>query len=145
MPFATADDVAARLGRNLTDAETTASENLIGTVQALIIDAVDRDSEWADALDPVPGVLKGIVVEKVCGALANPQGIQSMQETLGQHSYAVRFGQGGSSLWLTPQEERLARSAVYGTLTGSSTPRALNDRLIDLNEGRDVDEPEVPA
>ena len=145
MPLATAADVAVRLGRSLTAAETAMAEQVIAAVTGQIVDAVDRDAAWADGLDPadVP-VLKALCVEKVIVVGTNPNGLAAESEALGAHSHSRTFQRSNDAgMFLTDQEQRLCRSAVYGTLTGSSTPRALEDRLTDLREGRDVDEVEV--
>jgi hypothetical protein len=139
MPFATSDDVATRLGRDLTAAETAMAEQVIDMVTGLIVDEVDRDLAWATALDPVPVVLKALCVDKVIAVGANPNGLRSNSQTLGQASYSKSF-RDDAGLWLTPQQARLVRQAVYGSLSGSSTPRAMQDRLINLRENRDVDE-----
>jgi hypothetical protein len=142
MPFATSDDVATRLGRDLTAAETAMAEQVIDMVTGLIVDEVDRDLAWATALDPVPAVLKALCVDKVIAVGANPSGLRASSQTLGQASYSKSF-RDDAGLWLTPQQARLVRQAVYGSLSGSSTPRTVQDRLIDLRENRDVDEVEA--
>lgn len=140
-PFATYEDVETRLGRTLTDAQRDTATDVIAIVQAQIIDEVDRDAAWADALDPVPVVLKALCVSKAVNAISRPEP-SIAAESLGEHS--VTYARETSAdIFLSEPEKRLARMAVYGTLTASSTPRALHDRVIDLNEGRDVDELEV--
>jgi hypothetical protein len=84
-------------------------------------------------------------VELVIRALPNTGGsLRAESETLGAYSYSRSYdtpgGGGGGGLMLTDAEARMCRNVVYGTLTGSSTPRALTDRLIDVAEGRDIDE-----
>jgi hypothetical protein len=144
MAFATAADVATRLGRNLTTEESAMAEQVIESVTAQIVDAVDRDLDWAAALDPVPGLLKSLCVEKVIVVGSNPQGLASESRTLGQASSSKTFQRSNDAgIFLTDQEQRLVRMAVYGSLSGSSTPRTVPDRLIDLRENRDVDEVEA--
>lgn len=138
MAFATADDVATRLGRSLTDAEEAIATDAISVVEGQIIDEVDRDAAWATALDPVPLVLKALCVGKAINAISRREPAIAA-ESLGAHS--VTYARETSTdLFLDEREGRLVRQAVYGSLTGSSTPRALHDRLIDLDESRDVDE-----
>lgn len=137
--FATVEDVATRLGRSLSANEEETAQVVIDTVTGLIVDEVDRDSDWAAALVPVPPALKALCVEKAVAIVSNPAPGVIAAESLGAHSVTyARNGDGG--LFLTAQEGRLARQAVYGTLSGSSDPRGVEDRVIDLNEGRDVDE-----
>lgn len=143
MPFATYTDVEARLGRELGEAEQAIATDVIAQVTAQIVDEVDRDSDWAADLDPVPGVLKGLCVSKAAAAVTNPALGVVAAESLGAHSVTYARSNDADGLWLSERECRMARQAVYGTTSGSSTPRALHDRLIDLNEGRDVDEIEA--
>jgi hypothetical protein len=144
--FAQPEDVGLRLGRTLNDSEYEQTRQVIDIVTGLIIDAVDRDTTWATSLFPVPSVLKALCVEKAIAAVVNPQGYGRVHESLGAYSKDTTFRFRGTAdaelvgVFLTPAEERTARNAVYGVLTGSSTPRSLEDRLIDLREIRNVDE-----
>lgn len=135
MAFATTEDVADRLGRVLSAGEEQSITFLLDGATAVIALAAGSDS---DDIDPVPDLLRFLAVELACRALANPNSLDSLQEQIGQANYSARFRDAG--LMLTRTEELLVSQAVNGTLSGSSTPRALQDRLIDLNEGRDVDE-----
>lgn len=109
MSFAEAADVGVRLGRDLTESETATAESVIATVTALIVAEVHKDDEWAEALDPVPGVFKALCVEKAVEVLTIPPGIA--QESLGEHS--VTFAQReASGIFLTPDELRAVRRAL---------------------------------
>lgn len=142
MAFATYSDVSTRLGRSLTSAEQSQATEVIATVTGLIVDVVDRDADWAKELSPVPEALKAICVEKAISVITNPQGVASYSEALGAHSYSQTSRRSADvGVFLTPFEERQVQRAVYGRNSGSSTPRSLVDRVIDLNEGRDPDEP----
>ena len=123
MAFATTDNVEARLGRSLTDAEKGSAEFLIDAAASLVANAVGRDESWAEALDPVPKVLRLIVVESTCRALNNPAGLDSLQEALGDHSHTKTFRRGADAAGalLTKQERELARRTVLGA--GLSTMR----------------------
>lgn len=140
MAFATHSDVATRLRRTLTSDEQTQATAVIATVQSLITDEVDRDSDWATALSPVPAALKELCVAKAAAILSNPTPGVVASESLGEHSvtYARSSDEGG--IFLTDAEGRIARHAVYGTNSASSYPRSTYDRFIDLAENRDVDE-----
>jgi hypothetical protein len=70
--------------------------------------------------------------------LTNPAGVAA--ESLGAHSVTYQRERDGG-LFITEAEGRGLRLAVYGTNTGSSSPRSVTDRIIDLRENRDVDEP----
>lgn len=140
--FAAVEDVAVRLGRELTESQEAQAESAIALVTALIADAVDRDSDWAAELDPVPGALKELCVAKAASVVLNPAIGIVASESLGQHS--VTFARSSDSgLMLSDAEGRLARLAVYGTNAASAQPRSAFDRIIDLREGRDVDEEPV--
>jgi hypothetical protein len=123
--FATADNVAARLGRPLTDAEKGSAEFLIDSAASLVALAVDRDESWAESLNPVPKVLRLIVVEATCRALTNPNGLESFQESLGDHGHTETFRRSAEAagLLLTQQERDLARRTVLGSgLSSMRTP-----------------------
>lgn len=140
MAFATVDDVATRLGRALTEAEEAMASQTIEAVTAQIVDAVDRDGAWADALDPVPGLLKALCVEKVIVVGSNPNSLAAESETLGAHSRSRTFQRSNDSgIFLTDAEQRQCRLAVYGSNSGTASSESVVDRLIDLDEGRDVD------
>jgi hypothetical protein len=140
--LATHTDVATRLGRELTEAEQKTATQVIETATGLIADAVDRTMEWAERLDPVSPVLRGICVERALAAIANPANLASESETLGDHTHAQthRRAPEGGVLPLTPVEERMISRAVYGATTGSASAESPIDRIIDLREGRDPDE-----
>lgn len=115
--FATAQDVATRMGRELTAAEEAQAEFVIATVQGLLVETVSKDAVWADALDPVPLALRAICVEKARAVLANPTNIASQTESLGAWSHSETFprSQDDIGIFLTDAEARIARFAVHGT------------------------------
>lgn len=123
MAFATSGDVSNRLGRTLTPGETTTVDALIEGATAVIAEAVDRDDDWAAALDPVPKIVKVMTVELVCRALANPNQLAALSETLGSFQYSARFRDAG--ILLTEVEERLVRKAVHGRLSGSAPTQSI--------------------
>lgn len=125
--FATIDDLALRMGKESSDDFTAAQqaqgERLLELVTGLIIEAVDKDTTWADALDPIPTTLTAVTVEAVARVMLpliqNPSGVSSQTETLGAYSYTARYGTdgdsgsaGGAALELTSREARWARWAV---------------------------------
>jgi hypothetical protein len=138
MAFAETTDIVTRLMRQVSSEEELAAEMLLDLVSREIVDVVGKASE--DDIDA--DAVKGICIEAVCRELASPVGAESTSETIGAYSYRVGYRETGGT-YLTDNEKLSVRNAVYGTLSGSSTPRALADRLIDLAEGRDVDEVEV--
>lgn len=143
MSLATTADIAAYLGRDLGEAETTSVESLIAAADAVIAAAADIA---VDDLDGTTDTILPIIAKRiVCRALANPQGIASLQEQLGQYGNTVRFRDinAGGDLLLTDREELIVRRAVHGTNSGSGSGRSMIDRLRDLQENRDVDEPET--
>lgn len=145
MDFATVSDVEKRIGRSLSEGEKGIAESAIATVTGLILDCVDRDQTWADGLNPVPGALTGVCVEKALGAIANPLNLAAQSETLGAYSSSQTFPRTGDvSVFLTPFEERLISRAVYGTTSGSSVPKGMFDRQIELamSSAGEVDEAE---
>lgn len=145
MAFAKAEDVEKRIVRPLTDAEKNAAESVIETVTGLIIDCAGRDDAWAEALDPVPVALTGLIVEKCIGAIGNPLNLAAQSETLGAYSGSQTFPRSGDiGVFLTPFEERIVSRAVYGSTSGSSVPKGMFDREIELVESptEEIDEAE---
>lgn len=145
MAFATSDDVAVRLGRVLTEPEIAMVDYVIEQVTGLIVDAVDRDAEWAEELDPVPAALKGLCVEKAIAIGSNPNGVASESKQLGSFQHSKTFPRSQDiGLFLDDEEIRRARSAVYGVTAKSASLRGPFDRLIDQAEFRDIDsDPDV--
>lgn len=135
MAFAITEQVAARLGRSLTEAEEAMVEALIEAATALIADAAGRDDAWAEALDPVPNLIKIVCVELVNRTMANPQALSTFQESLGAYSQSQRFrdGAAGGGLELTAVERRLIRRTVWGQLSGSATVESVVDDLYCLS------------
>ena len=134
MPFATAEDVATRLGRVLTATETATAEMLIEAATAVIAEAASKDDAWATALTPVPNMLKFLAVEVVVRAMANPEALSRFQEQLGAYSSTKAFATAtaGGGLMLTDVEVNLVRRTVYGTLSGSVRVESLADDIADL-------------
>lgn len=117
MAFASIDDVKARLGRPLTEADEAAANFLLVGAQMFVEAAAEKTEEQ---LDSFPPVLRFVTVEMVCRAMANPQGLASESETLGAYSHTERYSAEGADLLLTKTEELLVRRAVHGTLSGSA-------------------------
>lgn len=123
MAFATTTDVGDRLGRTLTAGEETTVDLLLDLATAVIAEGAGQDDDWAAALTPVPTVLKAICIELTCRALANPNGLDSLAESIGQANYSARFREYG--LWLTDYEERLVRRAAGSSQSGSALVKSI--------------------
>lgn len=132
--FAAADDVARRLGRQLTAAEIDQVGWLLAMATDYILDAVDGDQEWGATVDPLPPVLTGVCVEMVVRVLTNPAGAVASSEQLGAYSRSVSFSQAQGAtfgLTLTDVEGRLARRAVWGSDSGTARVRStFNDVVV---------------
>lgn len=113
MPFATADDVAVRLGRELTEAETAMAEQVIEGVTAEIASAATQNSAWAAALDPVPVLFRTLCIDKVIAVGANPSGLASESMALGTLQKSRTYN--GAGALLTEAEKRLVRKVVFGS------------------------------
>lgn len=117
--FAETSDVAARLGRDLTDAETTMVAPLIASVTALIGDAGGLTTAELAALDDDQPVLKAVTVEAVVRVLQNPAGVESVSEQLGSYQHQQRWANpAATGLHLTTVERRLVRRALGTGVTG---------------------------
>lgn len=132
MAFATTTDVGDRLGRTLTAGEETTVDLLIELAQGVIADAAGEDDDWVTALSPVPVVLKALTIELVCRALANPNGLESLAESIGQANYQARFREYG--LWLSEYEERLVRRTAGTATSGSALVRSIVGNQDAVNE-----------
>lgn len=106
MAYATVTDVENRLGRSLTDPETTMAETLLSDALLIIKDRVyNFDEKIADG-DLPEEVVTMVQANMVTRALRNPEGIR--QETDGDYSYTLaRSPAAGEGLYLTAQESRL--------------------------------------
>lgn len=121
MAFATKDDVATRLGRELTDDEQVTAAAVIATVEGLIVEV----SGLAPP-DPVPVYYKALCVEKAIGVLANPQNVASQSEQLGDYQHSETFPRAlDDGVFLTDREEMTVRRIANGIVSGSSRARAL--------------------
>lgn len=121
MAFATAEDIATRLGEeSLSVADKASAELLIDLATAVIAEAVDQDDEWAKGLNPVPTIVRALTIELVCRAMASPQGLTSASESLGAYTRSESYRKDPSTaLLLTDMEERMLRRAILGQLSGS--------------------------
>lgn len=119
--FASPDDVAARLGRDLTDGEVAQVDFLLLAATEVIVDAVDKDLEWAQGLD-VPLTLRFVCAEMVVRSMNFAPGVQSTTESLGAYSFSERAGATGEGggLWLSKLEQLMVRRTVWGTTSGSA-------------------------
>lgn len=133
MAWPTNADIGTRLARTLSTAETDQADLLIDQAIAAVADAAGKDDDWADALDPIPAALAGIVIEAVARAISAPIGVRSTQEQLGAYSHSESYNdQLAQGLQLTPAEERRARRIIFGSNSGSATLPSVLDDLFDL-------------
>ena len=118
MALATAQDVADRLGRDLTATEVTTIEALIDFASAAIGLAVGKDDDWIATYDP-PQIVRFICADVALRSFNNPTFAARTQETLGSYSYSVDFGSQPPGMALTELEQRMVRKAVFGRTSGS--------------------------
>lgn len=143
MSFATAGDVAVRLGRGpLTSGQTAQATALLEQAAGAIADAVGKDAAWAAALNPVPPVVRGVCIEAVVRVMLNPGGVRSQSAQLGAFQHAESFRDGMGALELTDSEERRVRRAVFGAGSGSVRVGGLID---DVLENRLLGDKYLPA
>lgn len=129
MAYASADDVAARLGRGPLTAEQTAqAELLLELAAAAIQSETERTDEQIRAIDPLPPILRVVSLEVAVRGMTNPAGLVSRQETVGAASVAERFrDNGGGDAYLNDREARLVREAVLGSLSGTAIVNGMVD------------------
>lgn len=128
MPFAEVSDVQTRLGgRDLTESEEALIEALLEGAQSVIETYVGKVE---DDFDEIPAIVKMATVAVVVRAMANPEGLSSIQEQLGAHAVTKSFGRDlASELTLTQGEQLVLRRAVWGKNAASAKlrPAALDD------------------
>lgn len=113
MAFAEPDDVATRLGRELTEPEEGVATSVIITVTGLIAALLDQDAEWVTDLDPVPAYFQALCVEKAIGAIANPSNLAAESEQLGAYQHSQTFPRSlDAGVFLTAYERREVRRAA---------------------------------
>lgn len=129
MPFASSEDVEARLGRPLTSQDAAMAAALLDAATAVIAQAAGRDDQWAQTLSPAPDVIRYLTVELAVRVMTNPDGARSVSEQLGAYQHAQSFHDtaAGGGLLLTKTEELLVRRVVVGAVSGSATTRSILD------------------
>lgn len=115
--FAASDDVATRLGRDLSTKETENVPGLLESATAVIADAAGYDEGWASQLVPIPKLLSTLCVELVCRVLPNPSQWDSVRQQVG--SYSFQASQTTVGMQLSDNETRMVRRAVHGRETDS--------------------------
>lgn len=115
--FATADDVAKRLGRALSNQEAETVPFLLNMAATVIADAVGKDDGWAASLTPVPRMLRLMSVELVSRALPNPSQYTQIRQQVG--SYSIAVSQATTGMALSDPESLMLRRAVFGRTTDS--------------------------
>lgn len=137
MAFATTGDVATRLGRALTTAETAMAAQVIELVTGEIALVLGEDAAWAEALTPVPAYFKGLCIDKVLKVGTNPNLVQSISEQLGAHATSKTFPQGVGGVALTPDEIRQVRRVYSGSSFKSltlETPYSGDSAVFDFDD-----------
>lgn len=133
MAFATTTDVETRLGRGLTSAESALAAAVITSVEGLIAEALGKDQDWIDALDPVPTTLSQLCIEKAVALITNPEGAASVSETLGAYSNSTTFPRAADiGIFLSRDEVARVRQAVSGLSRGTARQASVVDDVIEI-------------
>lgn len=121
MAFATTDDIAARLGRELSDSELDRAEWIIPLVQALILEVAGTAEP-----NPAPAYYRALCVEKTINVIENPSGLATESESLGDWSHSQTFQRAGDAgVFLTDREEQMIRRIANNAASGSSRPHSI--------------------
>lgn len=137
MAFASAEDVATRLRRDLTEEETAAVEQVIEITEGLIAEVLGEDADWVEDLDPVPSYYRSLCISKAIDALANPEGLTSQSKTLGAYSESASYSEYAGDIALTDEERRrVLRNARGGSLRSVT--------LVSPYSGDDEEWPDLP-
>lgn len=102
MPHATADDVKARLGRPLTDDETSLAEVRIADAERMILRRIPDLEDKILAGDVAEEDVVQVEADAVCRILRNPDGYTS--ETDGTYSYAMKWDVASGKLEILDSE-----------------------------------------
>lgn len=136
MAFATVEDLATRLGRELTTTEAGQGELLIELASLAIAGACDKTEAWIATVNPVPALVRVTCLEAAVRVMVNPTGARSSSEQLGSYqrseSFHAYFDPAAAGISLTEAEVLRVRRAVFGTSSGSATVESLADDIADL-------------
>jgi len=136
LAFATSADVATRLGRALTEAETAQIDGALGDVAQLIRQAGGKAADWMPATT-VPRLLRSLSIEKAIGVIVNPHNLASESEQLGAYQHSQTFPRSADiGIFLSDDERRQVRRAIYGTNAASVRPPSLVDDLRRADSGQ---------
>lgn len=128
--FATVGQVEARLGRDLTAAETTQVPYLLQTATDLIAEACGKPDTWPGTLTTIPPALRTVCVECVVRVLHNPTGARSQQEQLGAYLHSETYGADvPAGMALTVTEEQRVRRAVHAGVASVRVPSLVDDAV----------------
>jgi len=121
--LAEVSDVEIRLGRDLTERQTAQADALLRQATTNIYNAADKDASWQPPAEIEP-LLSMLAVELACRAMANPQALGQISESLGAYSSTTTYPRElpGSGIMLTEVEELMIRRAVWGQNAGTYRP-----------------------
>ena len=128
--LAQTSDIATRLGRDLTDAETGQANLLIGFATTTIIAVLGCDPMFWIPPAPVRPLLSMLCVEMVTRVVVNPEDLQRRRETIGSYTIDEMFAPRAMiapGIYPTPTEELLIRNAVFGSNSASVKLRGMVD------------------
>ncbi|MGK4583479.1 Gp19/Gp15/Gp42 family protein [Kitasatospora sp. HPMI-4] len=117
MPLATTADLADRLGRDLTDAETRQATALLTDASAIII---DRFPQYATSPTAASTAVCAAMVLRV---LRNPDGKRS--EQIDDYSYTIDSARSAGELYLTEHEAatlRPVRTSAFSIVPSAPVP-----------------------
>ena len=133
MAWPTSTDIATRLARTFTTAETDQCDLILEQAIACVALAAGKDDAWSAALTPIPAALAGIVVEAAARAVAGSIGVRSESEQLGAYQHNVSYQDGAvGTVALTDHEERQVRRIVFGSNAGSAKAGSILDDIYEL-------------
>lgn len=105
MAYATADDVAELLGRELTESETTIVNRRLEHVEDLIITRIPDIAEQIADTPRIGRLLTMVEVDAILRLIRNPEGYT--QETDGNYSYSIDGRVASGRISILPEEWQL--------------------------------------
>lgn len=137
--FATAAQVATRLGRSLTTLEEAQINGVLEGIAGLMRAEAGKTDDWTP--DPIPSALREMSIQKAIAALINPNNVAATSKSLGSFSESLTFQRSqDGGVFLSDEEGRRVRFAIYGTNSASTRARSHVDTALDL-----IDDGEINA
>ena len=129
MSFVEPADIAARLGRALTDSETVQVEAWIGDLDAIVQARIPGLADQLASGALPPGLVRTVYAQAIRRVLLNPEGLRQSSETIDDYTTSKTYDAAvsGSALYLTDDEWAMLSPAAASSAY-SIRPHGSHDR-----------------